>query len=304
MAYRNFEEMVQQVKAAPVMRDLAVAAAADKPVLEAAIRALREGIANPIFVGSAEKITALLQELGEDPKQFRIQDCAEGEEGQAAVELVKDGKASLIMKGLMETRQILSPVVKKENGLRTGELMSHVVFFQLPNYHKLLMTTDGGMVIYPSLEEKVHIVENAVTALHAMGYENPKLAVVAGIEKVNPKMPETTDAAALKQMNQEGKITGCTIEGPISYDIAMDPQIAKHKGFAGGDCGDFDCLIMPNLVAGNILGKCYTVTVGAPMAGVIMGAKVPIIMTSRGSDENEKFYSIVMAARIAMGGNK
>ena len=198
MAYRNFEEMVQQVKAAPVMRDLAVAAAADKPVLEAAIRALREGIANPIFVGSAEKITALLQELGEDPKQFRIQDCAEGEEGQAAVELVKDGKASLIMKGLMETRQILSPVVKKENGLRTGELMSHVVFFQLPNYHKLLMTTDGGMVIYPSLEEKVHIVENAVTALHAMGYENPKLAVVAGIEKVNPKMPETTDAAALK----------------------------------------------------------------------------------------------------------
>ena len=163
---------------------------------------------------------------------------------------------------------------------------------------------DGGMVIYPSLEEKVHIVENAVTALHAMGYENPKLAVVAGIEKVNPKMPETTDAAALKQMNQEGKITGCTIEGPISYDIAMDPQIAKHKGFANGDCGDFDCLIMPNLVAGNILGKCYTVTVGAPMAGVIMGAKVPIIMTSRGSDENEKFYSIVMAARIAMGGNK
>lgn len=304
MSYQNFEEIVREVKAAPVMRRIAVAAAADKPVLEAAIHAYKEGIASPIFVGNESEIRNLLESLGETADAYRIVDCQKGEEGQAAVDLVKNGEAELLMKGLMETREILSPVVKKENGLRTGALMSHVVFFQLPNYHKLLMTTDGGMVIYPSFEEKVHIVENAVSALHAMGYRKPKLAVLAGIEKVNPKMPETTDAAELKQMNLDGRITGCTIEGPISYDVAMDAAIAKHKGFLNPDCGDFDCFIMPNLVAGNILGKCFTVTVKAPMAGVIMGAKVPIVMTSRGSDDLEKYYSIVMAARIAMGENK
>lgn len=304
MAYQNFEEMIREVKAAPVMRRIAIAAAADKPVLEAAIHAYKEGIASPIFVGNESEIRNLLVSLGEIPDVYKIVDCFPGEEGQAAVDLVKKGEAELLMKGLMETREILSPVVKKENGLRTGSLMSHIVFFQLPNYHKLLMTTDGGMVIYPTLEEKVHIVENAVSALHAMGYENPKLAVLAGIEKINPKMPETLDASTLKKMNLEGSISGCTIEGPISYDIAMDPSIASHKGFQNPDCGDFDCFIMPNLVVGNILGKCYTVTVGAPMAGVIMGAKVPIVMTSRGSDDREKYYSIVMAARIAMGDHK
>jgi phosphate butyryltransferase len=177
--------------------------------------------------------------------------------------------------------------------------MSHIVFFELPNYHKLLMTTDGGMVMYPSLEDKKHIIENATHALRNMGYAMPKHAVVCAIETVNPKMTETVEADALKKMNLSGEITGCIVEGPISYDVAMSAEIAHHKGYVSPHIGDFDCMIMPNMQAGNILGKCFTVTVGAPMAGIIVGAKAPAVMTSRGSDANEKFFSIAMAALAA-----
>ena len=204
------------------------------------------------------------------------------------------------MKGLIETRDMLHPVVAKANDLRTGKLMSHVVFFSnVPNYHKLLVATDGGMVMYPTLEEKVGIVENAVEAMRKMGYEMPRVAVLAAIEKVNPKMRATVEAAELKRMNREGLIQHCIVEGPLSYDVAMDKAIAHHKGVDCEYCGDFDALILPDIDAGNILGKCLIVTAKAEMGGVIMGAKVPIVLTSRGSSAEEKFFSIAVASLMA-----
>ena len=166
---------------------------------------------------------------------------------------------------------------------------------------QVLMATDGGMVMYPTLEEKRHIIDNATLALRAMGYECPEHAVVCAIEFVNPKMTETVEAAELARMNEQGIIKNCVVVGPISYDVAMRTDIARHKGYDSPHCGDFDCLIMPNMQAGNILGKSFIVTACAPMAGVIMGAKAPAVMTSRGSSAEEKFNSIAMGALIAFG---
>ncbi len=298
--YQNFDEVTAAVKRSSVRRAVAIAAAQDAPVIEAALVAEREGLARPLFTGDGERIRALLEQNGKDPSAYEITDCPAGAEAQAAVELVKQGRANILMKGMLETRDMLRPVVAKENDLRTGKLMSHVVFFSgLPNYHKLIVSTDGGMVMYPTLEEKAAIIENAVEAMRRMGYERPKVAVLGAIEKVNPKMPATVDAAELQRRNEAGLIQNCDVIGPISYDVAMSREIARHKGYDCPYCGDFDALIVPDIDAGNILGKCLIVTAGAAMGGVIMGAKVPIVMTSRGSTAQEKFYSIAVAALMA-----
>ena len=298
---RNFEELVKATRLAEQKRVIAVAAAEDGSVIDAVLRAQREKLVEPILIGDREKISELLRTKDEKPSDYDIVGVPDGTAGQRAAELVKDGTANVLMKGLMETRHFLGPIVKKENGLRTGRIMSHIVFFSIPNYHKLLMTTDGGMVMYPTLENKRDIIDNATVALRAMGYETPKHAVVCAIEKVNPKMTETVEAAELQKMNETGEIKDCVVVGPISYDVAMRRDIAEHKGYDNPHVGDFDCMIMPNMQTGNILGKCFTVTVGAPMAGIIVGAKAPAVMTSRGSNADEKFYSIAMAALTAAG---
>ena len=179
--------------------------------------------------------------------------------------------------------------------------MSHFTIFEIPGYHKLLAPVDGGMVTYPTLEQKKQIIENTVEMFHALGYDRPKVGVLACVEKINPKMPETVEADALKQMNLRGEIGGCIVEGPISYDCAVSKEIADYKGFESPCAGDCDILLAPNIHAGNIMGKMLTVTCGAKMAGFIVGAACPIAMTSRGSSAEEKFDSIVLAAVCAAG---
>lgn len=302
MAFVNFQDIVEQVKASPRSRVVAVAAAEDKHVIEAVLEARENGIAQSILVGDPEKIRGILKELGQAPDSFEIVSAGPGREsGQAAVELVQEGRANFLMKGLMDTKDILGPVVSKDNQLRTGRVMSHVSFNQLPGYHKLIVNTDGGMLVYPSLEEKKSIIENAAITLRAMGYAQPKIAVLAGVEKMNPKMQETVDADQLMKMNQNGEITGCVVEGPVSYDVAMSKEIAQHKGAPYLHSGDYDVLVVPNLAAGNILGKSWTITAGASMAGIIVGAKAPIVLTSRGSTAEEKYLSIALAALVAAG---
>jgi len=298
--YRDFSEIVAKARASETRRVLAVAAADDEHVIEAVLKARREGIADAILVGDAIKIRALISGQGGDPADFEIVAVASGENsGQTAVDLVKAGKADILMKGIMETRELLKPVVARENNLHTGRVMSHMAFFKLPNYPKLIVNTDGGMVVYPSLEDKKSIIINAVASLRAMGYACPKVAVLAGVEKVNPKMIETVEADQLKQMNLSGEIPDCIVEGPLSYDIAMDAEIARRKGSDCPHSGDFDVLVVPNLAAGNLLGKSWTVTAQAVMAGIIVGAKVPVIIVSRGSGCEEKFLSIALAAVAA-----
>lgn len=302
MVLKNFDVLVEKVKNFPEPMCVVVAAAGDEHTLEAIAHAMGEGIVKPVLVGDKAKISEITAKLGIEIPAEDIYDVPDADEAaKKSVALIHEGKGDFIMKGKMETAQILKPVVNKETGLGTGRVMSHFVFDELPYYHKLLVTTDGGMMTYPTLEQKKQIIENTVETLHALGYENPKIGVVAAVEKVNPKMPETVEANELKQMNQRGEITGCIVEGPISLDIALDKEVADIKGFESPVAGDADVILVPNIQVGNVLGKAITVIAKGNMAGFIVGSKVPIVLTSRGSSAREKFLSLVLAAAVSAG---
>jgi phosphate butyryltransferase len=297
MVFHNFEELIGSVQGNPSAKVVAVVAAADGHTLEAVFRAKKNRIVMPILVGDRTKILEELKKIGEDPTGIEIVDVPDDQTAAyEAVSLVHQGKADFIMKGKIQTAELLHAVVDKDKGLRTGRVMSMVVLHELTGYHKLLTVTDGGMMMYPTLEEKKQIIQNAVGVYHAMGIKNPKVAVLAAVEVANPKMPEAVDGAALKQMNLDGEIEGCIVEGPISYDLAMSSESAEIKGYDSPIAGDADILVVPNITVGNILGKALVVSAGAKMAGFVVGAKVPIVLTSRGSSSEDKYLSLVLSA--------
>jgi len=299
MIFHNFEELIGAVQGNPSSKVVAVVAAADGHTLEAVFRARKDRIVTPILVGDRMKILEELKKLGEDPTKIEIIDTPDGKAAAyEAVSLVHQGKADFLMKGKIQTADMLHAVVDKEKGLRTGRVMSMVVLHELPGYHKLLTVTDGGMMMYPTLEEKKQIIQNAVDIYHSIGIAEPKVAVLAAVEVANPKMPEAMDGAALKQMNRDGEITGCIVEGPISYDLAMSRESAEIKGYDSPIVGDADILLVPNITVGNILGKALVVSAGAKMAGFVVGAKVPIVLTSRGSSSEDKYLSLVLSAAV------
>ncbi|HML38410.1 MAG TPA: phosphate acyltransferase, partial [Bacillota bacterium] len=272
MFYHSFDQILNKVRENPVKRKVAVAGAADRHVLDAVMEARRMGIAAPVLVGDTDEITTLLAEMGFDGSEFEIAWAGSPAEcGETAVGLIRDRKADFIMKGMIDTKDILKPLVKKENGLNLGRTMSHVALDEIPGMSRLTVMTDGGMIPYPTLEEKKDIIINAVEMLRALGYDEPSVAVLCAIEKVNPKMTETVDAEALAAMNREGIIPNCHVVGPISYDIAMSADIAREKKYDCAYCGQFDILLAPTMAAGNLVNKSLTVTAGALMAGVIMG---------------------------------
>ena len=241
------------------------------------------------MIGNEEKIREISKQLNEDLKDLTIINVEEPKEAAIkAVELAREGKAQVIMKGKIQTADLLRAVVNKEKGLGTGRIMSHMAMHELPNYHKLLAVTDGGMMMYPNVQEKKQIIENAVDIFKAIGYTKPKVGILAAVENVNTKMPETVDADNLKQMN--------IIEGPISYDLVMSKESAEIKGYKSEVVADADILVVPNITTGNILGKSLVYSAEAKMAGFVIGAKVPIVLTSRGSTAEEKYLSLVLSA--------
>ena len=297
MVYNSFEELIKKVKGYPERKRLAVAVAEDNHTLEAVINAREEGIISPILVGNKEKIKEVLEEMGEEVPLEDIYDAENDEEAcTLAVSLVREGKADFLMKGKVDTKVILKAVVNKETGLGLGRTMSHFTMFQVPTYHKILIAVDGGMVTYPTLEQKKDIITNTVNTLLDMGYTCPKVGVLACVEKVNPKMPETVEADELRQKNDRGEIENCIVEGPISYDCAIDKEIADFKGYESRIAGDVDVIVAPNIHAGNIMGKMLICTCKAKMAGFVVGAKCPVVLTSRGSSPEEKYLSIVVSA--------
>ncbi len=292
--YRSFAEMAEACRANP--RRMAVAGAADDAVLAAVIHAAEEGIASPLLIGDPGKIREMLEKAGKDGDMYPVLPAGDGSEmGRAAVEAVRDGLADFIMKGMVETRDVLKPLVAKENGLSTGRTMCVFSYNEVPGMNRLLALSDGGMIPYPTLEQKRDIILNCADALHALGVEDPSMALLCAIEKVNPKMPETMEAAELVEMNRSGQIPGCTLVGPVSFDIAMSKEIAAHKGFDCPYCGDFDAVIVPTMVAGNLMHKAMILCGGTKMAGVIVGAKAPVVLTSRGASPEEKYMSIILA---------
>lgn len=302
MVFHNFNELIEKVKGEPAKKIMAVACANDDHTLEAVVHARREGIIEPLLVGDEKIITGILEKLGENIPKENIYHVPEEDLKQAceiAVKLVSEGKADFLMKGKVDTKIILKEVVNKEYGLGMGRLMSHFTMFEIPSYHKLILPVDGGMVTYPDLNQKKEIIQNTVDTLVKMGYDCPKVGVLTCVEKVNPKMPESVDAAKLQEMNERGEIENCIVEGPVQYDCIMRKDIADFKGLKSRVAGDPDVLVAPNIHAGNIMGKMYAISCGGKMAGFIVGAKCPIVMVSRGSSAEEKYLSIVVSAAAA-----
>lgn len=297
MEIKSFNEIITKEKNLPFRKKMVIAAAGEEHTLQAALHARKEGVVRPILVGDKAEIERILIELGECIPEEDVYDVPDAKEAAVkAVQLIREGKGDFLMKGYLDTSVILKEVVNKEHGLGKSGVMSHFTMFEIPTYHKLLVAVDGGMVTYPTLEQKKSIIENTVGVLRAYGYENPKVGILACVEKVNPKMPETIEADAIYQMNVKGELTDCVVAGPISYDCAMDAEVAKLKKYNSPVAGNVDILVAPNIHAGNIMGKMLTITCKAKMAGFIVGAKCPIVLTSRGSSAEEKYLSIVMSA--------
>lgn len=297
MIFNSFAELAELVKKMPEKTKVAVVAAQDGHTLEAITTAVKGGLVEAILIGDEEKIAEILTELGEKKEDYEIFPAADVDECLAiAVKLVNDGVAGAIMKGKLETGQLMKAVLKKENNLRKGGLISLVGFYECPSYHKMFAVSDVAVNTYPDFEGKRSILENAVSVMHKVGVENPKVAVLCAVEKYNPKMKETVDAAELKELNQKGEITGCIVEGPISLDLAVVKESAAIKGFESPVAGDADLMIVPDLVSGNLMVKALTELGGCTTAGLMVGAKVPIILVSRAAAASDKYYSIALAA--------
>lgn len=296
----SFHDLISKVKECG-KKTVAVAVAEDDAVLEAVHAAKEQGIADAILVGDEEKIRAVAASLNINPDEYQIINQPDHiEAARTAVKLAHDGVADMYMKGLLDTKSFLKSVLDKEVGLRTGKPLSHVAVFDVEGVPQLLFLSDVAFMTYPTLEDKAHIIENTVSVCHACGIACPKVAPLAAVEVVNPKMPATVDAAELTKMNEEGKITGCIVDGPLSLDIAIDPEAAAHKGATGRKvAGDADVLLFPDIHAGNLVYKCLVHTAKVENGCILTGTKVPVILTSRSDSFQTKVNSIALAAVVA-----
>ena len=296
---RTFDEIVKVAKEKGP-RTLAVAAADDADVLSAVSAAKDLGIAEAILVGDKEGIEKAAAEKDIDLSGFEILHEADKVEAcKKAVSLISEGKAHLVMKGLVDTSIILRAILEEKAGLRTGNVLSHVAVFEVEGYDRLFYVTDAAMNIAPDLKQKKQIIQNSVKVAHALGNDEPKVAVLAAVEKVNPKMEATVDADKLVKMYEAGEIQGCTIGGPFALDNAVSIEASKHKGIDHPIAGNADILMVPVIEAGNMLYKSMVYFANAKIAGIIVGAKVPIVLTSRADSDEAKLNSIAIGVLMA-----
>lgn len=301
----SFDELVAKVSECE-MKKVAVAVAQDSEVLEAVREAKKRNIADAILVGDEAKIKEIAASIDMDLTGFEIINEPDMIEASLkAVKLVHDGVADMYMKGLIDTKNFLKSVLNKEVGLRTGNALSHVCVFEVKGIDHLLFLTDVAFMTYPTLEEKVQIIENTIPVAQACGIECPKIAPLAAVEVVNPKMPVTVDAAELTKMCEEGKIKNCIIDGPLSLDLAIDAEAAKHKGATERKIqGDADVLLFPDIHAGNLVYKALVHTAEVKNGCILTGTKAPVILTSRSDTFETKVNSIALAAVVAETMNK
>jgi len=293
---KTLAEVVDAVKDYPIKR-VAVAAAADRTVIDAVQRAAEQAVAEATLVGDERRIRELAEEAGLQLGPDAVIDEPVPERAALrAAELVSSGKADALMKGYLHTDDFLRAVLDKEVGLRTGLRMSHVFVGQMPAYDRLILVTDAAMNIAPDLEAKAEIVLNAVHLAHVLGIAEPRVACLAAVELLNPKMGATVDATCLHKMWERGQFPpGCIVDGPFGFDNAVSPEAAKHKKIGGPVAGLGDILLVPCIEAGNILVKSFVYAGGAKVAGTVVGAGAPVVLTSRADTAESKFYSIAMA---------
>lgn len=297
--YRTINEFVEETKGMKLGAKAGIVAAADSHIMEAVVDARRDGIIAPVLLGDEARIKEILADFGENEADYEIVDVPDNETAVAeAIRLVKEGKLDILVKGLLETAVLMKQMVARETGIRKG-LVSVCGVFEFNKYHKLLGMTDMGINMFPNVDQKQQIIENAVGLLHGIGIEEPKVAVLSSVEKVNPKQPDTLEAAELKERNQKGEIAGCVVEGPISLDLALQAESAKIKGYESPVAGDADILVFPDIVVGNIAGKGMGFFGDAQSMDVILGLEVPVVFGSRGGPARGKYNSMCLAARLA-----
>lgn len=291
----KFDDIIAKAKS--LNKTLSVACADDPTVMKACADAYEQGICTPVFVGDKENMEKVASANNIDLGKFKIiHEKDKSAAAEKAVRLVSDGEAHFLMKGYMDTSVLLKAVLNKEWGLRTGRLLSHVAIFELDRYHKPFMITDGGMNMYPDLNTKIDIINNAVDVYHNLGVEKPKVAVLAAVEKVNPDMPETIDASILSRMAARGQIKGCVVDGPLAFDLAISKESAEHKKVKSEVAGDADILLVPDIASGNMLAKALIYMTDSKVAGIIVGAKAPVVLLSRSDNERTKMMSIALGA--------
>ncbi len=295
----NFSELLEKVKSYP-LKTVAVAAAQDHTIIEAVIRSSRDSIAEPILVGDEREIRRIAEEheldLGGASIVNRDDDI---QAARTAVELVKDGEADLVMKGYIHTDDFLRAVLNRERGLRAGVIMSHVFVLEMDSRDRFLFVTDGAMNMAPDLEHKAEIVLNAVHLAHVLGFEEPRVAALAAVELLNPAMQATVDATCLQTMGARRQFSPrCLVDGPFALDNAISELAARHKKIEGPVAGNADVLLVPDIEAGNILVKALVHLAGARVAGVVVGAKRPVVLTSRADSAEAKYLSIALGVYL------
>jgi len=298
----KYEKLLERCKSLAAI-PTAVAHPCEDSALAGAVEAAQAGLIEPILVGPAAKIEEAARTANIDLGKLEIVDTQHSSESaKKAVDLVKQGRAEVLMKGSLHSDELLSAIVSRDGGLRTGRRISHVFVMDVPTYHKVLIVTDAAINIAPTLEDKVDICQNAidlVTSLRHDKSEKPKLAILAAVETVTSKMPSTIDAAALCKMADRGQIKGAILDGPLAFDNAISKQAAETKGIKSAVAGDPDILLAPDLEAGNILAKQLTFLANADSAGLVLGAKVPVILTSRADSVRSRIASCAVAALVA-----
>jgi len=295
----KYEQLLERCKSLEPI-PTAVAHPCDETSLSGAVEAASKGLIVPILVGPRAKIESAANSAGIDLSKFQVVDAPHSHASAAkAVELLREAKAELLMKGSLHTDELMGAVVSRDGGLRTSRRISHAFVMDVPTYHKVLIVTDGAINIAPTLEDKVDICQNAIDLAISLGREWPNVAILAAVETVTSKMPATIDAAALCKMSERGQIKGAVLDGPLAFDNAISREAAKTKGINSDVAGDPDILIAPDLEAGNILAKQLTFLAKADSAGIVLGARVPIILTSRADSVRSRIASCGVAMLAA-----
>ncbi len=294
----NFDEIILKLKPQNPKK-IAVVAAHDDTVLNAINNGYKLGFITPILCGNAEKIVKIADAQNIDISNFEIINCENDSEcANIAVELIRNKRADILMKGLIPTADLLRAVLNRETGIRGNGILSHVSVLQSPLRDKPIFMTDVAMVTYPDLSTKVELINNAVKFARAMGLETPLVAALAAVEVVNPNMPATIEANELKQMNKLGEIKNCIVDGPLAFDLAVSSDAAEHKGYKSDVAGNADVLLFHNIEAGNSTLKAMTHFGGCLFGGIVMGALAPIVLNSRSDSEQSKLYSIACACSL------
>ncbi|MGB8656247.1 MAG: bifunctional enoyl-CoA hydratase/phosphate acetyltransferase [Candidatus Zixiibacteriota bacterium] len=297
-AIRNFDELISVVRSRK-RKKLAIASAESAEIIEAVKGATEEGIVSAVLIGARNKIEDLCTKAHLSLAEVEIIDVPDSKlTSKAAVQMVKEKKAEMLMKGKVDTSALLKAVLDKENGLRTGALLSHVAVVEVAAYPKLMLMTDGGMNIRPGIMQKADILRNAVEVAKRLGIEKPKVACLAAVELINPDMQETVDAAGLVKMAERGDIKDAIIDGPIAFDVAVDLDAARTKGIVSPVAGDTDIFLVPEMAAGNILVKSLIYLAEAKVGGVVVGGDAPVVLLSRSDSARTKLFSIALGAAI------